>query len=175
MSFKDLTTNYNFLSPNNHRFVISRLPNTTLFLQKIELPTVKIGEISVGNPFIALNYSASSLEFGTLDIEFKVDEDLVNYREIFDWMTGLGFPESYKQYNDVKYRDGNKGLRSDASLLIVKSQNIANKEILFRDIFPMSLSGIASTTVSDDVNYMTASVKFSIRDYTINDVSVECG
>ena len=175
MSLNQYTSNFNFLSPNNHRFVISRLPNTTLFLQSIKLPQVRLPEINAGTPFVKLNYSSTQLQFDNLIVEFKVDEDMENFREIYDWMTGLGFPEDFQQYRDVKYKEANKGVRSDASLMVLKSQKIAHKEILFRDIFPVSIGGFASVTTSDDVNYMTAKVEFSIRDYTINDINVECG
>ena len=42
------------------------------------------------------------IEFGDLTIRFLVDEDLTNYMEIQNWIRGLGFPESPKEFFDLE-------------------------------------------------------------------------
>ena len=39
--------------------------------------------------------------YSSLDVSFLVDENLNNYKEIHDWITGLGFPQDHKQFADV--------------------------------------------------------------------------
>ena len=45
-----------------------------------------------------------TLDFEDLEITFLVNEDLSNYREIHDWMIGIGFPKNNEQFTDI-YED----------------------------------------------------------------------
>ena len=45
--------------------------------------------------------SSIKLTYAPLDIRFRVDEDMSNYLEIYNWMTGLGTPEDIKQYKSL--------------------------------------------------------------------------
>ena len=165
--------NFNLLQRNNYKIVINRLPATLFYTQTLKTPEVFFPPIEVPSPFIQLNYAASQLKFSNLEFDFKVDENMQNYREIFTWMQGLGSPEDNQQYIDLKYtnnKDKNKGLRSDISVQVITSSNIPNKEMYFRDCFPVSLSGLSFETRNLTVNYLSATVKFSIRDFIISDV-----
>ena len=174
MSFDQLPqdpNSFNFLQPANHRFLINRLPSTTFMVQSIKLPDVILPAISSGTPFNQLNFAGDHLEFTDLILEFKFDENLTNLREIFDWMRGLGFPEEFKQYSDLKKGNpGNAGLRSDASLIVITNGQVANKEFYFRDIFPTRIGGPKFDTRNTSVPYVTTDVHFSIRDFEINDI-----
>ena len=39
--------------------------------------------------------------YQTLDVSFLVDENLNNYKEIHDWIIGLGFPQDHKQFKNL--------------------------------------------------------------------------
>ena len=41
------------------------------------------------------------LQYDTLTIQFLVDENLENYREIHGWLTGVGFPKNYTQFQVI--------------------------------------------------------------------------
>lgn len=168
MSFKDLPDNTNYVNPANHKLNIFRLPVTEFFTQKIIMPSIRVQEITTGNPLIKLNFAASEVEYGNLQVVFKVDEDLRNYTEIASWMVGLGFPENTTQYKELKTnKNGKGGIRSDASIIITQSNNNAKVEVLFRDIFPTYLGGLTFDTTLSDAAFITATVEFSIRDFAI--------
>ena len=79
-------------------------------------------------------------EFGTLQITFKVDEDLANYLEIWNWLIKLGFPESFEQYaqlGNLNTGVGN-GPVSDATLSILNSSMSTNLQVDFINLFPTS-------------------------------------
>ena len=42
------------------------------------------------------------LSYSPLDITFLVDENLNNYKEIHDWLLGLGFPQNYTQFQNLQ-------------------------------------------------------------------------
>jgi hypothetical protein len=86
-------------------------------------------------------------------------------------MAGLGFPESTDQFGAL-FNDKNagQGLRSDASVEIITSSNLPNKEIYLRDIFPTYLGNLVFETRNTNVNYLSCTVRFSVRDFIINDI-----
>jgi len=169
MSFKDVTANKNFLSPLGFKFVLTRLPNIEYFCQSVSLPSVSIGTTSFPNPFIKLPVAGTQLSFGTLSLTFKVDEDLKNYREIYDWLTGLGFPDNFDEYKNLATKPivSNKGIRSDGSLMILTSSKHPHHEVKFYDMFPTNLSGMKFDATLSDVQYIEATVDFTFRKYDL--------
>ena len=96
------------------------------------------------------------INYSTLDISFLVDENLNNYKELHDWISGLGFPSNH--HNSLTYKQqalidflvrlqssvalGSKrtpaplaegGTYSDATLTVLNSKNIAKTEIRFSE------------------------------------------
>ena len=104
------------------------------------------------------------LEFGELPIQFIVDEDMVNYALIYNWMNGLGFPESCQQFLDWTTADGVEDLQlqySDATLTILDSNYNPAAMVKFWDIFPTALSSLDFDATATDIMYLTANVTFS--------------
>jgi len=98
---------------------------------------------------------------------------MLNYSLIHNWITGLGFPESMKQFADFTTDDqGQRDLKlqySDATLGILNSNYNTIAKIKFWDIYPTSLSPLEFTATDTDINYLTASVSFQYTYYQILD------
>jgi hypothetical protein len=106
------------------------------------------------------------MRFSDLEVTFRVDEDMENYLEIYNWMVATGFPENFDQYKgpDPSNRQSNftqKELVSDATLVIHDSKMNPKTEIIFKDIFPIQLSELKFDTRSTDVIYIDATVTFT--------------
>ena len=161
----------NFLSPLGFKFVLSRTPNTNYFIQSIAIPTLSLGQFDIEDPFVKLPTPGIKLNFDPLVLTFMVDENMDNYTEIFNWLNGLGFPESFDQYTNLIR--SNQGLTpstdtfSDGSLVILSSKHNPNVKITFQDMFPISLSELAFDATMTDVEYLKATVTFRYRLYTI--------
>ena len=54
---------------------------------------------------------------------------------------------------------------SDATLSILSAKNNVIKEVRFRDVFPISVSGVGFSTQASDVQYLTSSVTFKYLMY----------
>ena len=91
-------TNLNQLNVDSFDISFSRLPGVQYFCQRISLPTVVLGETNEPSPFLNVPLEGDTLTFEAMSLSFIVDEDLLNYREIYDWMTALGFPREYGQF-----------------------------------------------------------------------------
>lgn len=152
-----------FLSPTGFRLILKRMPNVEFMCQSIELPGISIGEIAVPNPNTYLKKPGGRVDFSDLTVEFKIDEEMKNYIEVYDWIIGLGYPENSSQYTAIK----NQGVRTEGSIIILTSHNNPSKEFVFEELWPKNLSSIRFNTSETDVTYLTASVTFSFRNFTI--------
>ncbi len=155
----------NYLSPIEFRFVIERLPYVTFFTQNLTLPGISSNPVQHPNPFKILYHSPDSLTYDQLEVQFRVDENMKNYEELYSWMLGLTFPENFDQFADLK--DGDDGLYSDASVLIMSGGRNPNILYKFKNIFPINLSSINMDTTQSDINYVSASATFQIQSYEI--------
>ena len=177
-------TTYDYASPNQWRINFDRLPLTTWFCTNANIPGITLGEAQYPTPMSDIPISGDKLTFDTLNIQFLVDEELKNYREMWEWLGGLGFPKQHSQFSDVlsesklntvlpgasRMTYSNKAGQkttltdgasySDATMTFYNSKNIAKVEVHFRDIFPTSLSGIDLTTDTSDVEYIRVDASF---------------
>ena len=113
--------NKNFLAPIGFQFAIQRLPNVNYFCTSATLPDVSMSENdTVTNPFVKLPIPGEKLTFGQLSLRFRVDEDMKNFKEIFNWMIGLGYPDDFTQRASLR---AGSSIFSDASLLITSGRS----------------------------------------------------
>jgi len=85
---------------------------------------------------------------------------------------GMGFPDRYAQYADIKSKGKTtgEGIYSDASLTVLTSAMNPNIEFSFRNVFPYSMTDIDFNTVSADVEYLEATVSFRYELFTVSSV-----
>jgi hypothetical protein len=106
-------------------------------------------------------------------IQYKVDEDLNNYMEIYNWIKALGFPDNYRQYKTLadQPKTSGEGLVSDISLIMFSNARIPTYEVLFRDAFPVSTSSLIFDTTRSDVEFLEASATFRYTSFSIKSVN----
>ena len=109
------------------------------------------------------------MDYGDLDIEFFIDENLENYLQIEKWIRSLGFPESLAESIplDPNEEDLLMGARSDGTLLIYNSSFNPIAKINFKDMFPIALTPVPFSADATDINYIMATATFK---YTIFNV-----
>lgn len=168
--------NKNFLAPVGFKFVIGRTPNVDYFCQSASIPEVSIGVTEVPTPVKDYSIPGDKMTFGDLTIRFLVDEDMVNYLEIYKWLKGLTNPDHQKEFQkyiatvDEKGRNTNfERTMSDARLLILDSNYRVNCSVNFQNIFPSSLTTLEFDASATDINYFTAEVNFKYTLYEITD------
>jgi hypothetical protein len=171
-----IPSNINPLSPTGFRLSISKLPDLTYFCQQANLPEVELPAIEMPTSFSTIAIPGEMIHFGDLVVQFLVDENLANYKGVFNWLIGLGFPENYLQYQALAAQDpsaqnnkfgGMISNYSDGILEILGSNNIATQTIRFRDLHPTSVSSLPFQATIDDVNYLigTATFRYTYYDF----------
>jgi hypothetical protein len=171
-AISDNPTNKNFLSPLNFKFRIKKTPALNFFVQKINVPRMELPSPEQPNMFTRIPRPGDHLNFSDLQITFKVDEDLQNYMEIYTWMVQMARSKDYEQYQtiDSKKPMTGEGIYSDLELEILSSKRRANYAVVFEDAFPTDLGEFEFDTTLEDVNYVTASVTFKYKLYTIEKI-----
>jgi hypothetical protein len=160
-------TNKAFLSPFGFKFQIKKLPTFVDYVQSINFPGVVMGETEgVPNPFQRLVVPGEHMTFRKISAEFKLDADLKNYTEIFDWIQGLGKPDNFDQYKNLYDQGLGSGTQVDANILILDANGQPNIRFDFYDVYPTDLSGFKLDYTLSDVEYITAEAEFSYREYT---------
>lgn len=164
------TLNKNMLSPVGFNFSISRTPTMNFFVQSVSLPGVNLGFVEQPNPFKTLYQTGDHIQFDDITVSFKINEDLSNYIEIYDWIIALGFPENFDQYKSIKDQPSYTGesLRSDASLTILSSAMNPIVRIDIKDLFPVNLSPIEMNTRDSSIEYIEATAQFKFSTYSFN-------
>lgn len=168
-------TNLNYLSPLGFRFSVKKLPNVNYFCQSVTLPSIAMNAIDVPSPFGLLPKPGDRLVFSPLAIQFRVDEDLKNYMEIQDWMTGLGHPDSLAQTRELSEtspapirRVGSAAsFVSDGTLTIQTSHKNSSINVFFYDLFPIDITELLFDSTVTDVDYLQATITFRYRKYLI--------
>lgn len=165
--------NTNYLSPIGFNFSIQKIPHANYFLQTANLPSVQLGDLETPSPFIAIPQIGDHLRYGDLFVTFKVDEDMKNYLELYNWMLQLGFPESFNQSKEIygttegKNKFKQNAAFSDATLTVTNSAMQPNLSVLYEDVYPVSLSDITFSTQETSVNYIECQVSFRYRQFKI--------
>ena len=172
-----------FLRPNGFRFQIANIPNVSFFCQAANIPQMSIGSPEMQTPLANIPFPGDKLQFGELIIRFLIQEDMANYKELYDWLTGLGFPENHQQFTDFintqEYRTalGNKNKKesiaqvSDATLFVLDSNNNRNVKITFIDAFPTSLEGLDFDISQGAGDFFVGIAGFRYRTFKIDTVT----
>ena len=182
-------TKLDYASPTQFRFSIIKLPKVEYFATAANIPGITLGQANQPTPLKDIPIPGDKLEYDNLNITFLVDENLENYREIHGWLTGLGFPKDNEQFRNLQNAGSDRfpttknvglnkelgsikkavqddgGLYSDATLFVLTSKNNANLEVRFRDLYPVSLSGLDYNQQETDIQYLTANVTFAYKIY----------
>ena len=81
---------FDYASPIQFRFKMTKLPNVEFFIQSANIPGISLGETSMPTPLKDIPMPGDKVSYQTLDVSFLVDENLNNYKELHDWLIGLG-------------------------------------------------------------------------------------
>lgn len=184
----------NYLRPTAFRFLIQGLPKVAYFCQSANIPSVSLGVAKQPTPFVDIPRPGEKLEFGELTIKFLIQEDMANYVELYNWLISLGFPDDYSEfrqrfqsqaYRNAQINNGDAGVGgiqtvarktdmtefSDATLLILNSDNNSTAAINFKNCFPINLTSAEFDISSGQTQYLTAMATFKYQVFSIETMS----
>jgi len=159
-------SNPNFLNSHRFRLALHRIPNVIYFMQEINLPGMSMGNATQPTPFVDMPIYGDKIQFGDLTLSFAVDEDMKNYKEIWNWIVEVGFPQSFDQHKDLR----KNAHMSDMLLMILNSNYNPQHYIMFRAAFPTSIGDLQFNVKDQDTQVQTCSVTFKYAYYQFLDM-----
>lgn len=160
--------NKNFLSPLGYKLTLARAPAVVYNVQNIRFPGVQMSSGESPTPFVPIP-TTGKLTYSPLDVQFRLNEDMTDYLEIYNWMVALASPvdfTAYKALQDAK-PGATQALYSDVNLQIMNSSMNSNISITFYDAFPVAIGDIEFNSTDSSVNYIECSVEFKYLRYDI--------
>ena len=163
----------NYLRPNSFKFQIAKLPNVTFTCQSANLPQLSLGAAMQQTPFVDIPHPGDKVSFGEFIIQFLINEDMSNYKELYDWVASIGVPSGGDQYGQLTRRasvynpDKYNNAFSDAALLILDSNNRPVVRLNFEDLWPTSVEGLNFDITSSGMEYFVGTASFRYKVFTI--------
>jgi len=171
-NFANQISNRNFLSTVGFKFSLAKYPKIDFFSNSARIPEISLATSTQPSYLKDIDIPGEKLTYGDLTLRFLVDENMENYIAVYDWLTGLGFPETPAQFkslttNDAGQRDEKEAF-SDGTLRILNSNFKEVAKVKFLDLFPTSLSSLDFDATPTDIQYFTAEASFKYTVYTLN-------
>ena len=170
-AFRNQIQNRNFLSGVAFKFNLAKFPKVDFFSNSARIPELSLELTSQPSYLKTIDVPGERLTFGDFTLRFLVDENMENYISVYDWLTGLGFPETTKEFADlIKDKDGQRDPKEafcDGTLRILNSNYREVAKVSFNDLFPTSLTSLDFDATNTDVQYFTAEATFKYTVYKI--------
>ena len=177
--FENQINNRNYLSPLGFKLIISKIPKVDFLCQAANIPSISMGTAVQPTYLKDIPVPGDKPVYDDLTVRFIIDENMENYLSLNKWITGLGYPESLQQYQqladvgpDLATQD-NSNPRwfefSDATLQILSSNYQPNINVNFRGCFPVAVSTLEFDSSQRDYSYFTCEATFKYDYYTISD------
>ena len=183
-------TKLDYASPTQFKFGIHQLPKVEFFTVAANVPAINIGITYYPTSLKDIPMMGDKVTYDNLQISFIVDEYLENYVSLHEWITGIGFPKDRSQFSEFRTKSASMPgqsmkattdlktgqaasvlpMFSDATLTILSNKNNPILQIFYKDMFPVSLSGLEYNQEATDVEYMKATAEFAYNLYEITTV-----
>lgn len=160
-----------------------KIPNLTYLSYNVTIPGISLGEITIGNQVIDYKVPGDKLTYEPLVLNFIVQENLKNWIEIHDWLTGLGHPNEtaeYKRFVEGKAPGMHPSARTktekqnkygDAQLFILSNKLNPIIKVTFIDAWPVSLSPLTYDASMTNSEPTTCDVTMNYTNYRIESLT----
>ena len=181
--FDKQIANRNYMSPLGFKLILTKTPKVDFLCQSANIPQISMGTAIQPSYLKDIPVSGDKVLYDDLNVRFLVDEKMENYLAIHKWITGLGYPDSIAQFDQLRKDDIRTNASasddgdpryfefSDATLQILNSNYKPSVLVNFKDAFPISLSTLEFDVSNRDYSYFTAEVTFKYTIYEITDPS----
>ena len=171
-AFAKQIDNRNFLSGVGFKFNLAKFPKVDFFSNSARIPELNLELARQASYLKNIDIPGERLTYGDFTLRFLVDENMENYISVYNWLKGLGFPESTQEFRDLTTdKDGIRDPKEafcDGTLRILNSNYREVAKVKFKDLFPTSLTSLDFDATNTDVQFFTAEATFK---YTIYNLS----
>lgn len=157
---------------------IAAIPEVSFFVKDVTLPSISLPQAQQDTPFVMIPRVGDRVEFSQLTARIMVDEQMKNYRALYDWITQIGFKDNWQQVQEWRKRRGDASgytsdkdllLTSDATLLIKGANLKTAGRIIIKDMWITDLGSITLTDESSETQYVYCDATFAVREFHFDD------
>lgn len=158
----DAPDKINFVQQPAFKFILNRTPKLSFMCQRVNLPGIGVEELTFATQrgFQGIPI-AGAAQLDDFEISFAVEEDLTNWREIYDWIHSITTVKDTKSYETINNH------YSQAELIILNSAMKPNYRVSFENIFPKTLSGIEFDATVGTIETTQATATFAYTSYEV--------
>lgn len=141
---------------NNFIFTCGRLDKLDRMITSISIPTVSLGETIFPTRTHDISTPGNKMTFDPINVEFMLDENFDNYKQILDWM------------NEIRAYTGSSisELMDDATLEILSNNATPIKTIKFKGIYPTVLTEVLMST-QNSTTPQSSMLTLALTDFVI--------
>ena len=164
--YKSQLKNRNYLSPLGFKLELELFDGVDFFCQQANIPEITMPVTQVPTRYRSVPIvPGGGVTFGDFSVQFIIDEDLVNYNSIQKWIrrNGNDGADSTIVPGEPEYSNGR--------LLNTTSNYQVKKAIVFKGLFPISITSVRFDATVPDQEYFTANVVFKYHNYMITDTN----
>jgi hypothetical protein len=157
--------NTNLLQPTKYLLIFDRIPTTQYFCQSANIPGVSLGQAEFNTPLLDIPIAGNKMSYEHFNISFTIDENMISWRNIYDWFRAIASPKSIDERNRLNklqnnYKSSSLINYSDATLTILSALNNPIARLKFYNMFPVSLSDIDFDVKNSADDIITAQASF---------------
>ena len=158
--------NTNYLQASKFLITFDRIPNIQYFCQEVNLPGLQIPIAIINTPLLDFQSPGTKIKYNPFIMTFNVNEDISNWKEMYDWFLAIASPTGFQERNDLRLKNSKRGadndkLYSDITLTVLSALNNPIVRVRFVDTFPLSLTDIQFDTKSSAETIITATTTFN--------------
>ena len=171
-------TIFDYAQNSQFRVSFPNYPKVTYFCTAVTIPGISLTAVDRPTSLANIPMVGDTIAYENFDMTFIVDEKLENYREIYDWMVNIGFPDNHQQFRDTSRRDpgggprrlGDRELYDDIMITVLSSKNNPVVRMRLYEAWPVQLGGLEYTQAGTDVEYLTCDVSWAYMYYDFKSI-----
>ena len=163
---------FDYAQNSQFRVSFPNYPKVEYFCSAITIPGISLTAVDRPTSLANIPMVGDTVTYENFDMTFLVDEKLENYREIYDWMINIGFPDNHAQFRSQERRDsggmqrlGDRELYDDLMITVLSSKNNPVVRLRLYEAWPVQLGGLEYTQTETDVTYLTCDVSWAYMYY----------
>jgi hypothetical protein len=156
----------NAMQTTNFKLSFSRMPNVTFWCTSVNIPSVSVGEVTVPTRVMPIHVPGSSIQLDQLRLTFIVDENFVNWREIYNWMRTI---VPFEDMNSILQNE--QEYYSEATIHCLSNAKNPNIKFTFKNAFPISLDGFDLNSALNEPEPVTINATFIYDTFDVERVT----
>lgn len=182
MSVLDRPKGTSLLLGNHFQFMCSRTPNLQRYCKSVNIPGITVSPTEIKNPFVDLSTPGEKLQYNDLELTFLIDEGMLSWMEVHDWIRAISFPTTHEEYIKLPYIPKtnrfvikeNFPQFADAYITVLSGTNQPLLRYTFVDVFPYSLSDLGMNAELSPDNVLVCTARFKYSYYNVKLVGDNC-